>query len=53
MPLLTPAVQAQVPCDFKGVSVGDKMSREQLMQRFGVSNFKLDPPQPTWEQLSH
>lgn len=33
---------AQVPCDFKGVSVGDKMTPEQLMGRFGISKFKVD-----------
>jgi hypothetical protein len=34
---------SQVPCDFKGISVGDKMSREQVMQRLGVRTFKVDP----------
>jgi hypothetical protein len=42
--LLTRARNAQVPCDFKGVSMGDRLSREQLMQHFGVSKFKIDPP---------
>jgi hypothetical protein len=44
-------VRSQVPCDFKGVSVGDKMSREQLMQRLGVSSFKIDPPTSSWEEI--
>jgi hypothetical protein len=41
--IATPA-RSQVPCDFKGVSVGDKLTREQLMQRLGISKFKVDPP---------
>jgi hypothetical protein len=35
---------SQTPCDFKGVSVGDKLTREQLMRRLGISTFKIDPP---------
>jgi hypothetical protein len=50
IPLLVPAAHAQVPCDFKGVAIGDKMTHEQLMQRFEISNFKLDPPRPSWEE---
>ena len=38
------ASRAGAPCDFKGVSMGDRLSREQLMQHFGVSKFKIDPP---------
>ena len=50
-PLLRTAAYPQVPCDFKGVSVGEKLSREQLMQRFVVKQFKLDPPRPDFMQL--
>jgi hypothetical protein len=39
-------VRAQVPRDFKGVSIGDKLSRDQFMARFGIKNFKIDPPEP-------
>src|SRR4051812_13057725 len=45
-----PLLHSQVPCDFKGVSVGDKITREQLMQRLGIKNFKLDPPTPSFEE---
>jgi len=49
--LFSAPVRSQVPCDFKGVSVGDKMSREQLMQRLGVSSFKIDPPTSSWDEV--
>ncbi len=44
-------VLAQAPCDFKGVSVGDKMTREQVMGRLGIKNFKTDPPSSSFEQM--
>ena len=44
-------VQSQAPCDFKGIAVGDKMTREQLMQRLGIVNFKLDPPRPDFMEM--
>ncbi len=37
-------VRSQVPWDFKGVPVGDKLSREQLMQQFGIN---LERPSAT------
>jgi hypothetical protein len=37
---LSAPAHSQVPCDFKGVSVGDKLTREQLMQRLGIPQFK-------------
>ncbi|HEY4048770.1 MAG TPA: hypothetical protein VGM27_18045 [Acidobacteriaceae bacterium] len=43
--------RSQVPCDFKGVSVGDKLTREELMQRLGIKNFKLDPPRPDFMEM--
>jgi hypothetical protein len=51
IPLLRTAAYSQVPCDFKGVSVGEKLTREQLMQRFGIKQFKLDPPRRDFMQL--
>jgi len=50
-PLLRTAAYSLVPCDFKGVCVGEKLSREQLMQRFGIKRFKLDSPRPDFMQL--
>jgi len=33
-----------VPCDFKGIAIGDKLTREQVMERLGIKKFTLDPP---------
>lgn len=32
--------RAAPPCDFKGLSVGDKATPQQIMQHFGIENFK-------------
>jgi hypothetical protein len=42
---------SQVPCDVKGVTVGDKMTREQLMQQLGISKFKLNPERSSYEDF--
>src|SRR5438128_10586660 len=42
---------SQVRCDFKGIAVGDKMSREQVMQRLGIKKFKLDPPRSDFIEM--
>ena len=34
---------AEVPCDFKGISVGDKLAPAQIMAKLGVSKFKYIP----------
>lgn len=39
---LTPAIFAS-PCVFHGISVGEKLSTTQVMERLGISNFKNDP----------
>jgi hypothetical protein len=49
--LIAVPVRSEVPCDFKGVSVGEKLTREQLMQRLGVSRFTVDPPISSWEEI--
>jgi hypothetical protein len=43
--------RAEVPCDFKGISVGDKLTREQVMQRLGIKKFKLDPPRSDFMEM--
>src|SRR5271167_3419078 len=43
--------RAQIPCDFKGIAVGDKMTREQVMQRLGIKKFKLDPPRADFIEM--
>ena len=35
---------AETPCDFKGISVGSKMSPAQLMSALGVTKYKTNPP---------
>jgi hypothetical protein len=40
-----------VPCDFKGISVGDKLTREQVMERLGIKKFKLDPPRANFMEM--
>jgi len=35
--------KAQTPCDFKGLSVGDKMPPSQIMSKLGISKYKTNP----------
>ena len=37
------ATFAEPSCDFKGVSVGDKMTTEEVMRAFGITSFKNNP----------
>ena len=40
---------AETPCDFKGISVGNKMSPAQLMSALGVTRYKTNPaPHRRW-----
>ena len=48
--LFTAASRADTPCDFKGVSVGDKMSAQQLMTAYGVAKYKMNPKLPSFEE---
>ncbi len=34
------------PCDFKGINVGDKMSPKEIMDKLGVSKYKINPKRP-------
>jgi hypothetical protein len=36
---------AETPCDFKGISVGDKMSASEVMSALGVTHYKTNPVQ--------
>ena len=36
-------VFAETPCDFKGVSVGNKMSPAEIMSALGVAQYKMNP----------
>jgi hypothetical protein len=48
---LSVEAHAQVPCDFKGIAIGDKLTREQVMERLGIKKFKLDPPSPDFMEM--
>lgn len=41
---------AETPCNFKGVSVGDKMTPAEVMAAFGVAKYKISPTFPSWEE---
>jgi hypothetical protein len=47
----TSASLAEAPCDFKGISVGDKMSPAELMSALGVTNYKTNPARPSFEHM--
>jgi hypothetical protein len=48
--LFTAASNAATPCDFKGVSVGDKISPQQIMTAYGVAKYKMNPKLPSFEE---
>lgn len=41
---------AEIPCDFKGVSVGDKMSTAQIMAAFKIAKYKINPKRRSFEE---
>ena len=41
--LFASPLHAETPCDFKGISVGNKMSPAQLMSALGVTHYKMNP----------
>ena len=41
---------AEAPCDFKGISVGNKMSPAGLMSALGVTEYKTDPARRSFDQ---
>jgi len=44
---------ASAPCDFKGISVGDKMTGPEVMKKLGVSMYSTNPKVPSLdEQIS-
>jgi hypothetical protein len=49
--LATPS-HAATPCDFKGISVGSKMSPAQIMTALGVTKYKMNPARPSWEKTA-
>ena len=41
---------AETPCDFKGVSVGSKMSPREVMSALGVDQYKMDPARSSFDK---
>jgi hypothetical protein len=41
----------EIPCDFKGISVGDKITPDQIMKLFGISQFVINPKGPSFEEM--
>ena len=41
---------AETPCDFKGISVGDKTTSAEIMAALGVTKYKMNPKFPSWEE---
>jgi hypothetical protein len=46
--LATAASHAEIPCDFKGVSIGDKMTPTELMTALGIKKYELNAPVTPW-----
>jgi hypothetical protein len=42
---------AQTPCDFKGVSVGDRMTPAETLAAFGVTKYKTNPARSSFEEM--
>jgi hypothetical protein len=38
------------PCDFKGLSVGNRMTPDKIMSALGVSKYKTSPERPSFEE---
>jgi hypothetical protein len=45
------AASAQIPCDFKGVSVGDRLTPDQIMKTFGILKFVTDPETASFDAM--
>ena len=42
---------AETPCDFKGISVGTKMSPAEIMSALGVTQYQTNPSRRSFDQL--
>jgi hypothetical protein len=45
--LIVCTAHAATPCDFKGLSVGDKATPQQIMSHFGIAKYSVDADKPT------
>jgi len=48
--LFAGSAQAETPCDFKGISVGDKMTAAEVMNTLGVAKYKANSKRPSWKE---
>jgi len=44
------SVWAEVPCDFKGLAIGDIKSASEIMGVLGVKDFRINPKKPTFDE---
>jgi hypothetical protein len=42
---------AETPCDFKGISVGDKATPAEVMTALGVAKYKTNPKRASREEM--
>lgn len=50
--LITNNVCAEISsCDFKGISVGDKIEIPDAMKKLGVKNYRVNPARPDFQEL--
>ena len=48
--LFASPVLAETPCDFKGISVGDRMSPGEIMSALGVTQYKTNPTRQSLDE---
>jgi hypothetical protein len=50
LPFASP-LHAETPCDFKGISVGNKMTAAEIMTALGVTIYKTNPARASFEKM--
>jgi len=48
---ISSTARSEIPCDFKGVSVGDRLTPDQIMQKFGISKFVTNPKLASFDTM--
>jgi hypothetical protein len=48
--MLSAGAWADAPCDFKGVSVGDRMTPAEIMATLGVTKYEMNPAPEPWDK---
>jgi hypothetical protein len=49
--ITSPTIRAQIPCDFKGVSVGDALTPDKIMKKLGISQFVTNPQHAPFDEM--